>query len=90
MAWDGKSRTEIELELRAHIEQCRGDYQRVFNERRHWMDTADAAGPNADGMMVMEKIISLRDALRDAQTRYKSSTKAFGDYILHGKLPQQG
>ena len=83
------TRDEIERELRTRIEQSREEYQRVFEERRRLMDTADASRANADGMMTLQKLVSTRDALGDAQARYKSSTKAFGDYILHGKLPSE-
>ena len=83
------SRDEIEQELRTRIEQCRVDYQRVFEARRRLMDTADAARANVDGMLTLQKLVSTRDALVEAQTRYKNSTKAFGDYILHGKLPRE-
>src|SRR5438045_1168703 len=89
MAWDGMSRDEIERELLTRIEFCRADYQRIFDERRRLLDTANAAQANADGMLSLQKLGSTRDALRDAQARYKSSTKAFGDYVLYGKLPQE-
>jgi hypothetical protein len=88
MAWDGMSRLEIELELRERIERCRGDYQRVLDQQRRLTDTSGDAGVNADGMLALQQLIRLRDALREAVGRYKLSTKAFGEFVLHGKLPR--
>jgi hypothetical protein len=88
MAWKGMTRPEVELELRARIELCRGDYQSVCEERRRLIDTAGAAGANSDGVLALKTLISTRDRLRDAHDRYKTSTKAFGDYVLHGVLPR--
>jgi hypothetical protein len=88
MAWDGMSRLEIELELRERIERRRGDYQRVLDEQRQLMNTLGDAGPNADGMLALHQLRRTRDALHEAVERYKSSTQAFGEYVLHGKLPR--
>jgi len=87
MAWDGMSRAEIELALRERIEQCRENYQRVLKEQQRLIHTSGDAGGNSDGMLALKQLILTRNALRECVERYKSSTKAFGEYILHGKLP---
>ena len=81
------SRVEIELALRERIERCREEYQRVLGEQRCLMNASGDAGANADGMLALKQLIQTRNALRECVERYKSSTKAFGEYILHGKLP---
>jgi hypothetical protein len=87
MAWEGMSRVEIELALRERIERCREDYRRVLKEQQRLMNASGEAGGNADGMLALKQLILTRNALRECAERYKSSTKAFGEYILHGKLP---
>ena len=81
------SRVEIELELRERIERCREDYQRVLKEQQRLMNASGDAGANADGMLALKQLILTRNALRECVEKYKTSTKAFGEYILHGKLP---
>ena len=56
--------------------------------RQTW-STCASVRFNADGRLTFQKLVATRDELVDAQVRYKNSTRAFGDYILYGKLPDE-
>jgi len=89
MAWEGKTRQEVERELLETLEDARERYEGLRRQyTRMFTEAADPGVASSDGTLLLAQSLKAHPAVREALERYSVALKRFGQVVIYRKLPE--